>query len=303
MSHSGHRPGHGTGQCSRLIGENQTIGSALRATRSALEQAGVDAASMEARWLLEHLTELDHSGLISKADRCLSAVAQARLDELLTERLAGRPIGRVLGWSEFYGRRFNVSDATLDPRADTETLIDAVLERFAPMQEFRFADIGTGTGAIGISIACERPNASGILTDISADALKQASENVALHKVSDRLETLEGDLCAPLEGTFDLIASNPPYIRTAIIDALDVAVRDHDPPLALDGGADGLNVYRRLIGDAPKYIKSAGLLVVEIGFDQAQDLQRLLDVSRDLNFVTLVHDLGGKPRIVIAQRT
>lgn len=279
-----------------------TIGAGLRETRAALLAAQVDGADIEARWMLEHLTGFDHAGLISNAETLLSADLRAQLQALVADRKTGRPIGRVLGWSEFYGRRINVSDATLDPRADTEALVDAVLDRFDAQATFRFADIGTGTGAIGISIACERPHCRGVLTDISSDALKQAAQNVSLHQATGRLEVLKGDLCEPLNGQFDLIVSNPPYIRTAIMKELDAEVRDHDPALALDGGADGLNIYRRLIDSVPQHLSVGGYLMVEIGFDQADALQGLLAASGALEFVALVHDLGANPRVVVAQR-
>lgn len=279
-----------------------TISAALRSTRLALMDAGIEAAGIEAKWLLEGVTGLDHAGLIGGGDQALEPRTAVKLQTYISERLAGRPIGRVLGWSEFYGRRFDVSDETLDPRADTETIVDAALERFAKNANFRFADIGTGTGAIGITIASERPNARGVLTDVSAQALLQARSNAERHAIQGRTDLHEGDLFDPLEGAFDLIVSNPPYIKTAVINQLSGSVRDHDPAVALDGGADGLDLYRRLVAKAPAHLAKDGLLILEIGFDQSEDVMELVEESQGLSFVKLKHDLGGNPRVIIAKR-
>ncbi|MEO0635612.1 MAG: peptide chain release factor N(5)-glutamine methyltransferase [Pseudomonadota bacterium] len=285
---------------------SQTVGQALRRVRETLWASKIEAASVEARWLLEDVLDVDHAGLIAAAADTLDGRQLAQLDSFLEQRLAGRPIGRVLGWSEFYGRRFDVSDETLDPRADTETLIECVGDLFDRDAGLTFADIGTGTGAIGITLACEFPRATGVLTDISEGALEQARGNAKRHAVLDRITLAAGDMCAPLIDVewsdLDLIVSNPPYIRSAEIAALDVSVRDHDPRLALDGGSDGLDAYRRLIADSPNHLKSGGWLVLEIGFDQSHSVQSLIEASLFLEFWEIRSDLGGNPRIAAAKR-
>jgi release factor glutamine methyltransferase len=240
----------------------------------------IDSAELDSRILVGHVLGLDLTGLIAAANRLVTTTESIRLEDFARRRLAGEPVARLLGSREFWGLSLKLSAATLVPRPDTETVVELALEmlRAAPDSDrsLRLADIGTGSGAILLALLSELPNAYGAGTDISELALRTASSNATSLGLGGRAGFVACDYAAALSGPFDLIVSNPPYIRSADIAGLATEVRDHDPRLALDGGSDGLDAYRALIPQAARLLGRRGALVVEAGQGQSGDIEGLM---------------------------
>ena len=260
-----------------------TIDTARRALTARLTAANIDSAELDARTLIGAALDLDLTGLIASAARTITPSQATRLDEYVTRRLAGEPVARIVGQKEFWGLPLKLSAATLVPRPDTETVVERALEILrtegAQHRALRIADLGTGSGAILLALLSELPNAVGIGTDISADALATAEANAARLGLADRAGFIRCNYAIALSGAFDLIVSNPPYIRTGDIAALAVEVRAHDPVLALDGGADGLAAYRALIPQSAALLAPGGALVVEAGQGQSGAIETLMTGS------------------------
>lgn len=280
-----------------------TIAEAIWHVHAALLEADVEEPRLEARLLVASAIGGDLTALILREKQPLGAAAE-RLAALLARRIAREPISRILGRREFYGLDFHLNAATLDPRPDTETLVEAVLAhvdagagRGVP---WRLLDIGTGTGAILLALLANLPAATGVGVDIAAEAVKMASENAGRLGLMPRAAFRQGDLMAGLEGRFDIVVSNPPYIPSGDIGALEPEVRLHDPVLALDGGADGLDFYRRLVAGAPALLAPEGLLAFEVGFGQAEAVTGLM-ADAGFRALRLRRDLGGIDRVVAGQ--
>lgn len=277
------------------------IGALVRELRDQFRAKGLETADLDARLLVADALDLDSSAVILHADDEAWEEACAKARAHCEKRLSGFPVGRILGHREFWGLEFDLNAETLEPRPDTETLVEAVLARTSPDAGFAFADIGTGTGAIAIALLSERANASGLAVDISETALRCATENAERLGVSSRLLCAQGNYCAALGSGFDWIISNPPYIPTAVVEELGAEVRDHDPGRALDGGTDGLDAYRSIVAQAADCLAETGRIALEIGFDQAESVALLL---RDYGFfdIEIIHDLAGKDRVLVAKR-
>jgi release factor glutamine methyltransferase len=221
----------------------QTIDAARRALSAHFKAANIESAELDARTLIGAALNLDLTGLIASSARTIAASEAARLDEFAQRRLAGEPVARIIGEKEFWGLPLKLSAATLVPRPDTETVVERGLEILrtenAQGCALRIADLGTGSGAILLALLSELPNARGIGTDIDVDALRTAEANATHLSLANRASFIHCDYAAGLSGGFDLIVSNPPYIRSADIAGLAAEVREHDPHLALDGGPDG----------------------------------------------------------------
>ncbi|WP_368905260.1 peptide chain release factor N(5)-glutamine methyltransferase [Taklimakanibacter lacteus] len=267
----------------------------LRAAKRALDECGNPTPTLDARLLLQEAAGVSREKLIAEPDLDIAAEAAARFRKFMDRRLQGEPVSRILGYREFYGRRFRITTDTLDPRPDTETLIEAALAFMPAGAACRIIDLGTGTGAIGVTLLAERPLATGVLTDISSAALAVARENARLHGVEARVSFSEGSWFAGIGGRFDLILSNPPYIPRAILPTLAVEVRNFDPAGALDGGPDGLEPYRRIAAGAAPFLAPGGHVIVEIGAGQAIEIEQifLTDGFRLANRWT---DLAGHVR-------
>ena len=258
----------------------QTVETARRILAARLRNHAIDSAELDARMLVGAVLGLDLTGMIAAASRLLTVAEALRLADFARRRLEGEPVARILGHREFWGLALELSPATLVPRPDTETVVELALEMLHaapdPNHRLRIADIGTGSGAILLALLSELPDACGVGTDISEAALRTASSNAANLRLADRAGFVACDYAAALSDRFDLIVSNPPYIRSAEIAGLAAEVRDHDPRAALDGGADGLQAYRALIPQAGLLLAPFGVLVVEAGHDQSSDIEGLM---------------------------
>lgn len=260
-----------------------TVDGARRSLTARFKAGGIDSAELDARMLVGAALGLDLTGIIVAANRSLAPDEQARLEHYARRRLAAEPVARILGVREFWGLQLQLSAATLVPRSDTETVVELALDqlRGKPDQErrLRIADIGTGTGAILLALLSELPLAYGIGTDLSVAALRTARGNAGRLGLADRAYFVASDYATALSGPFDLIVSNPPYVRSADIADLAPEVRDHDPRSALDGGADGLGAYRALIPQAAQLLTNRGSLVVEAGQGQSSDIEGLMTAA------------------------
>jgi release factor glutamine methyltransferase len=282
-----------------------SVRQAFVETASVLREAGIDTPELDARLLLCHAATLTHESFVARAGEALQPEAAARLEALVRRRASREPISRITGTREFYGRSFVVDDSALDPRPDTETLIEAALaliDKTGRWEEpLRLLDLGTGTGCILLTLLDELPKARGLGTDLSPAALRLAEANARRLGVADRASFLASDWLDAIHGEFDLIVSNPPYIASGEIKRLAPEVAHHDPYLALDGGADGLEAYRRIAAGAARLLAPKGAILVEIGASQAPAVAGLL---RDGGFLVAndgpSFDLGGRPRVVVA---
>jgi release factor glutamine methyltransferase len=281
---------------------NLSIEAARRKLASTFASAQLDTPELDARLLVGAATQLDLTGMALAAQRPLQDGESAKLAALAQRRLKHEPVARILGEKEFWGLRFHLSPDTLVPRADTETVVEAALElvRAAgdPPDPMRIADIGTGSGAILLALLHELPTATGIGSDISAGALAVAKANAERLGLSGRATFVECDYCDKLEGPFDLIVSNPPYIVRSQIGALAREVRDYDPRRALDGGSDGLIAYRAMARDIAALLDQGGAFALEVGQGQAEDVAELMQLAGLHTMRPHRHDLGGIPRVV-----
>jgi release factor glutamine methyltransferase len=284
----------------------QTIEAARRALTARFRASAIDSAELDARLLAGAALGLDLTGLITAANRPLTTDESARLEQFAERRLAGEPVARILGHKEFWGLPLQLTLETLVPRPDTEAVVELALEMLrangAAGHSLRIADLGTGSGAILLALLSELPEAHGFGTDISAAALQTALSNAARTGLADRATFIECDYATGLSGRFDLIVSNPPYIRSVDIGGLATEVRDYDPRAALDGGADGLDAYRALIPQAACLLAPGAVLVVEAGQGQSDDIEGLMTAAGLTHERTPKADLAGIPRAVAGRK-
>lgn len=273
-----------------------TLAEALQIAAKRLETAGVEGALRDARWLLAHALNEDPSALMAHSDRVLSAKNEAAFESALSAREARQPVSQIIGRREFWGRDFRVTRDVLDPRADTETLIEVALSE--PCETI--LDLGTGSGAILVTLLAECPHARGLGTDISQAALDIARENAKRHGVVGRANFQQADWFKGIEGQFDLIVSNPPYIAATEIGDLQPEVRLWEPEQALTDHADGLSAYREIAAAACSRLAPKGRLIVEIGVGQGA---AVVELFRDCGVVEVkIHtDLEGRDRVVSAR--
>lgn len=262
---------------------SQTIDAVRRDAAARLNSAGIESPELDARVLIGAALNLDHTGLAVQAARIVTHEEITTIDNFVRRRIAREPVARILGHKEFWGLRFKLSDATLVPRPDTETVVEAALEfarmRSRPSERLRIADIGTGSGAILLALLSELPNATGVGTDISAVTLAMAEVNAKNLGLAERAAFIRCDYASTLSGPFDVIVSNPPYIRSSDITGLAPDVRDYDPHLALDGGADGLSAYRLIAGQVAALLTADGAVIVEVGHNQAAEVGQIMQAA------------------------
>lgn len=282
-----------------------TVGQLYRQVRDMFRDAELDLPELDAKLLVSGALGISISDLMLRGDDPVSDTNSAIAQSHAAKRLAGMPVGRILGEREFYGRRFLMNPATLEPRPDTEVLIDAVITLSVPSEELLICDIGTGTGAIAVTLLAEMTRSRTVAVDLSLEALLCASKNAELHEVSDRFLPLCSDYASALEGAksgvFDWVVSNPPYIRTEDLGRLSPEVTKHDPVLALDGGESGLEGYVRIIAQAEMLLSSGGRIALEIGFDQADAVEKRLR-HHSFGAIEIVKDLSGNDRVLLACR-
>lgn len=272
-----------------------TVLATLEWTTNKFVERNIAGARLEAQLLLAHVLKCTRTQLYMNFDKPLSEEERAAYRGLIQRRLGGEPVAYLLGETEFWSMPFYVDSNVLVPRPDTETLVEVARDRRTDKSAAcRVLDLCTGSGVVAISLAKELPNATVIATDLSEAAAAVARKNADRNHLS--VEVRVGDLFAPVRGeTFDLIASNPPYIATAVIDGLQTEVK-REPRMALDGGGDGMAFYDRICAAAAEFLAPGGALVVEHGFDQA-DAVRERFARAGLTQITLVHDLAKQPRV------
>jgi release factor glutamine methyltransferase len=273
-----------------------------------LRQGGIETPELDARLLLCHAASLSHEAFIARAREDLRPDAAALLEGAIARRLKREPVARITGTREFYGRSFLLGPESLDPRPDTETLIDAALDIIRKKgwreKPLKLLDLGTGSGSILVTLLAELPRATGIGTDLSPRALAVAAANASAHGVASRAVFIAADWLDAIAGKFDLILSNPPYLAASEIAGLAADVAAYDPRLALDGGPDGLDSYRRIAARAREVLAGDGRLLVEIGPAQAEAVAAIFAGAglRPDEAGSPRLDLAGRSRVVVARR-
>ena len=264
---------------------------------------GVDSPRLDAEILLAHVLNCRRLNLYVDAEKILPLEKILHFNELITRRQKKIPVAYLTGSKEFFGLSFAVNDNVLIPRPDTEILTEFVGEYLRGLGgTVNFADLGTGSGAIAVSILKFVKSSRACAVDISPEALEVAKFNAAKFHVDDRIEFFCGDMFAPLTGKiFNAVVSNPPYIPTRDLETLQAEVQS-EPKLALDGGLDGLNFYRRIISDAPNFLASGGLLAVEVGFNQSAAVKNLIVANGNFERVETLKDLANIERVVAAHK-
>ena len=274
----------------------QTAAQAMVTATARLRAAGVEDPARDARVLLAHAARIEASRVTLIAPEELAPDIAERYDQLISLRAIRVPVSHLLGEREFYGRRFRVSNDVLDPRPETEALIEAALSE--PFDHV--LDLGVGSGCILITLLAERTSATGVGADLSEAACLQTSANAVQHKVQDRVQVVQSNWFSTIQGKFDLIVSNPPYISLSEMTGLSPEVREHEPRMALTDEGDGLNAYRHIAADAPDFLLPGGRLLVEIGPTQARQVSALFDAS-GLSDIRIIPDLDGRDRVVGAR--
>lgn len=256
---------------------------------------------LDARLLAQTAFDIDAMTLVRIEREQLPEQWGIDLERLGERRLAGEPVSRIIGRREFWGLDFELSPATLDPRPETEMLVADIVAFGQSRTDLRFIDLGTGSGAIAVAVLAAVPDAQGVATDISPDALAMARQNAVSHEVADRLTLHQGSWwqAVPPLDTFDVIVSNPPYIATARIAELSPEVRIFDPKPALDGGFDGLDAYRQICAQAARRLRPGGMFLLEIGATQAEIVTKIVTRGGFARAET-IKDLAGLDRVIAA---
>ena len=280
------------------LSPGMSVMRARRVLAGLLREDGIESADLDSRLLICEALGIDHTSLASQSDRTLSGADAQALSALATRRLRHEPIARILGHKEFWGLRLALSPDTLVPRPETETIVESALAAVQDRRNdaLRIADLGTGSGAILLALLHELPRAFCIGTDLSVGALAAARANAAELRLSERAVFAACQYTSALRGPFDLLVSNPPYIETGDIDRLQIEVKNHDPRLALDGGADGLAAYRAIAGDARRVLAAGGALVVELGAGQLAAVSDIMANAGLTPTAPARADLAGIPR-------
>lgn len=258
-----------------------------------LEKAGIQEAALDARLLLEEACRTDRNTLLVHGDRAVTEEEETQFRIFIERRSTHEPLQQITGWQEFMGLRFSVTEDVLVPRQDTETLVEEVMRYLRDGMEI--LDVCTGSGCILLSLLRYSNGCRGVGCDISEKALAVAGQNAKQLGISAQF--IQSDLFESIEGRFEYIVSNPPYIRKDMIPTLMEEVRDHEPLIALDGGEDGLDFYRKITREATEHLYSGGMLFFEIGYDQGEAVKLLME-EEGYEEVTVSQDLAGLDRVV-----
>jgi release factor glutamine methyltransferase len=274
-----------------------SVGSALRTGAAVLSRCGIEGAAGDVRRLLAGVLDAPAAAILREPERLLTDAQLATLSACIARRAKREPVSRILGRRDFYGRSFAITPATLDPRPESETLVAAALEIAGEEGWERpgILDVGTGSGCLLVTLLCELEGATGTGSDISAEALAVARDNAQRLGVAQRASWVTADVLETVGGTFHMLVANPPYVRSGEIERLESEVRNFDPHLALDGGVDGLAVYRRLAAGMVRVVPH-GWVVVEVGYDQADAVLSIFSGMAQQTRVRL--DVAGKRRCV-----
>jgi len=270
----------------------------LADTAIKLSKSGIEGASRDARILTAFAFEIPISELSLKMNEQVSEKIIAKLEKLILRRIDREPISKILGRREFWGRSFSINENVLDPRSDTETLIDFVIEK--PVKSV--LELGTGSGAIAITLACEWKEVHITATDISEDALSLAKINAEKFNVQNKIHFLKSDWFETVKGTFDLIISNPPYIGLIERDEISNEVKKYDPEISLFAGPDGFDAYKTIIPNLKKFLNPDGFVVLETGAFQSNRVKNLMNAVGLID-TKIVKDLSGKDRLIAAKLT
>lgn len=260
-----------------------------------LQGAGISEAKLDGRLLLEYVCNINHSFILTHGDEEMDETKEKEYMELIQKRAERNPLAYITGSQEFMGLEFKVSEDVLIPNQDTETLVEEVLRELSDGMEIM--DLCTGSGCIALSLLNFTNDTIAVATDISEKALDIARANADKIGLSERISFVQTDLFPAEERKFDIIVSNPPYIRTSVIEELEPEVKDHEPRLALDGDADGLTFYRRIVDKSAEFLRSSGWLMMEIGYDQGADVSAMME-NAGYKDVEVIKDLGGNDRVV-----
>lgn len=275
-----------------------TLVQAWTRAKSRLEAAGLRGPVIDARLLVEAAAEATRADIIGDPHRALTPAQEETLESYLARREHREPVSHILGRRGFWKFLLKVTPDVLTPRPDTERVVDIALEGFPEHAPWSVLDLGVGSGAILLAVLAERPAARGVGIDISEEALAVARDNAASVGLAGRITFLRGDWTALLgDGSFDLVVCNPPYIASEVIETLEPEVRDHEPRLALEGGPDGLDHYRRLAPEILRVLKPGGRFAVEIGYDQKDAVEALFQAAGALD-VRTIRDLADRDRVV-----
>ena len=285
----------------------QTAANVIRRATARLAEAGCATSGLDAELLLMEVLGWSREDLYRSPETTLDASEAERFEELVARRERGEPVAYLIGRREFWSLDFSVTPDVLIPRPETEHLVEAVVDFLASRQgPQRVLDLGTGSGAIAVCLAKECSRAEVWATDVLAAALEVARENARRHGVDHRIRWLQGDLFTPLRGSagsFDALVSNPPYIPRVEMARLPRDVGEWEPALALDGGRDGMDFYRRIVRDGTPRLREGGLLALEVGDDLAGRVSELLRAHGELRRVRVLRDYAGLPRVVAGERT
>jgi len=275
---------------------------AWKGAKSRLEEAGLSGPVIDARLLVEAAAEATRADIVTDPYRTLTPEQEARLEDYLSRRERREPVSHILGRKGFWKIMLNVTPDVLTPRPDTETVVEYSLREFPEHAAWRILDLGVGSGAILLALLADRPAAKGLGIDVSEEALAVARDNAASLDLANRVALLRGDWTAGLDSDqFDLVVSNPPYIADHVIPTLEPEVKDHEPHLALSGGADGLDHYRILAPEILRVLKPGGRFAVEIGYDQKDAVEALFREAGAV-FVQTIRDLSDRDRVVAGEK-
>lgn len=281
-----------------------SIAEAILDATQTLRRGGVPDPRREAGSLLAHVLNKDRTFIITRAGDSLSLENMKTFRAYVDRRAGGEPLQYITGQQDFFGLDFAVNCHVLIPRPETELLAEAVLELLDPEQSALICDVGTGSGCIAVTLLHNRPQTRAVALDISEEALQVARRNATHHRLGERINFIASDCFAALQQSvlhFDLIVSNPPYVAEKDLTGLQREVREHEPLMALTSGADGLSIIRRLLDEAPAFLLDRGYLAMEIGYDQREAVERLIDPNV-WKLVDIRDDLQGIPRIVVLRK-